>query len=73
MLFIALGGTGKYTEMLGTLQLKHRFLYSQSWFVKCYKTWDILRRGEREGAEWVVREGVGVGGRNEPSLVCTYE
>jgi hypothetical protein len=29
--------------------------------------------GEREGAEWVVREGVGAGGRNEPSLVCTYE
>jgi hypothetical protein len=28
---------------------------------------------EREGAEWVVREGVGTGGRNEPSLVCTYE
>jgi hypothetical protein len=23
--------------------------------------------------EWVVREGVGAGGRNEPSLVCTYE
>jgi hypothetical protein len=23
--------------------------------------------------EWVVREGVGTGGRNEPSLVCTYE
>jgi hypothetical protein len=29
--------------------------------------------GEREGAEWVVREGVGAGGRNEPRLVCTYE
>jgi hypothetical protein len=28
---------------------------------------------EREGAEWVVREGVGAGGRNDPSLVCTYE
>jgi hypothetical protein len=28
---------------------------------------------EREGVEWVVREGVGAGGRNEPSLVCTYE
>jgi hypothetical protein len=26
-----------------------------------------------EGAEWVVREGVGAGGRNDPSLVCTYE
>jgi hypothetical protein len=25
---------------------------------------------EREGVEWVVREGVGAGGRNEPSLVC---
>jgi hypothetical protein len=24
-------------------------------------------------AEWVVREGVGAGGRNDPSLVCTYE
>jgi hypothetical protein len=23
--------------------------------------------------EWVVREGVGAGGRNKPSLVCTYE
>jgi hypothetical protein len=23
--------------------------------------------------EWVVSEGVGAGGRNEPSLVCTYE
>jgi hypothetical protein len=23
--------------------------------------------------EWVVREGVGAGGRNEPRLVCTYE
>jgi hypothetical protein len=23
--------------------------------------------------EWVVREGVGAGGRNEPSFVCTYE
>jgi hypothetical protein len=23
-----------------------------------------LRRGEREGVEWVVREGVGAGGRN---------
>jgi hypothetical protein len=27
----------------------------------------------REGAEWVVREGLGAGGRNDPSLVCTYE
>jgi hypothetical protein len=32
-----------------------------------------LGRGEREGAGWVVREGVGAGGRNDPSLVCTYE
>jgi hypothetical protein len=32
-----------------------------------------IEGGEREGAEWVVREGVGAGGRNEPSLVCTYE
>jgi hypothetical protein len=29
--------------------------------------------GEREGAEWVVREGMGAGGRNDPSIVCTYE
>jgi hypothetical protein len=29
--------------------------------------------GEREGTEWVVREGVGAGGRNDPSIVCTYE
>jgi hypothetical protein len=29
--------------------------------------------GEREGAEWVVREGVGAWGRNDPSLLCTYE
>jgi hypothetical protein len=28
--------------------------------------------GEREGAEWVVREEV-ADGRNDPSLVCTYE
>jgi hypothetical protein len=32
-----------------------------------------LRGGERERVEWVVREGVGAGGRNDPSLVCTYE
>jgi hypothetical protein len=32
-----------------------------------------ISRGEREGAEWVIREGVGAGGRNDPSLVCTYE
>jgi hypothetical protein len=30
-------------------------------------------RGEREGTEWVVREGVGARGRNDPSIVCTYE
>jgi hypothetical protein len=29
--------------------------------------------GEREGAEWVVKEGMGAGGRNDPSIVCTYE
>jgi hypothetical protein len=29
--------------------------------------------GEREGEEWVVREEVGAGGRNDPSIVCTYE
>jgi hypothetical protein len=29
--------------------------------------------GKREGAEWVAREGVGAGGRNDPSLVCIYE
>jgi hypothetical protein len=23
--------------------------------------------------EWVVREGVVAGGRNDPSIVCTYE
>jgi hypothetical protein len=26
----------------------------------------------REGV-WMVREGVGAWGRNDPSLVCTYE
>jgi hypothetical protein len=26
-----------------------------------------------EGAGWVVREGVGRGGRNDPNIVCTYE
>jgi hypothetical protein len=36
-------------------------------------TLKITLSGEREGAEWVVREGVGAGGRNDPSLVCTYE
>jgi hypothetical protein len=29
--------------------------------------------GEREGVEWVVREGMGAVGRNDPSIVCTYE
>jgi hypothetical protein len=29
--------------------------------------------GEREGVECVVREGVGAGGRNDPSIACTYE
>jgi hypothetical protein len=32
-----------------------------------------LRGAEREWADWVVKEGVGAGGKNEPSLVCTYE
>jgi hypothetical protein len=32
-----------------------------------------MGRGKREEAEWVVREGVGAGGRNDPSIVCTYE
>jgi hypothetical protein len=31
----------------------------------------ILQR--KWGVEWVVREGVGAWGRNDPSLVCTYE
>jgi hypothetical protein len=30
-------------------------------------------RGGEGGEDWVVREGVGAGGRNDPSLVCTYE
>jgi hypothetical protein len=29
--------------------------------------------GERERAGWVVRKGMGAGGRNDPSIVCTYE
>jgi hypothetical protein len=29
--------------------------------------------GEREGAEWVVRERVGAWKRNEPSIVYTYD
>jgi hypothetical protein len=29
--------------------------------------------GERERAEWVVRERVGAGGRNDPSIICTFE
>jgi hypothetical protein len=28
--------------------------------------------GKREG-EWVVKEEVGEGGRNDPNIVCTYE
>jgi hypothetical protein len=35
--------------------------------------WVLRGWEERERAEWVVREGVGIGGRNDPSLVCTYE
>jgi hypothetical protein len=41
--------------------------------LKLFKVIIHPSRGEREGAEWVVREGVGAGGRNDPSLVCTYE
>jgi hypothetical protein len=33
----------------------------------------VSRDFSPKGAEWVVREGVGAGGRNDPSLVCTYE
>jgi hypothetical protein len=29
--------------------------------------------GEREGVNWVVKAGVRAGGRNDPSIVCTYE
>jgi hypothetical protein len=29
--------------------------------------------GERKRAEWMVKEGVGAGDRNDPSIVCTYE
>jgi hypothetical protein len=29
--------------------------------------------GEREGAVWDVREGVGPWGRIDPSIVCIYE
>jgi hypothetical protein len=29
--------------------------------------------GEREEAKWMVKERVGAAGRNDPSLVCTYE
>jgi hypothetical protein len=35
--------------------------------------WVLRGWGKREWAEWVVREGVGAGRRNDPSLVCTYE
>jgi hypothetical protein len=28
---------------------------------------------EKMGEEWGVREVGGAGGRNDPSLVCTYE
>jgi hypothetical protein len=34
---------------------------------------DFLMKHYEMGAEWVVREGVEAGGRNDPSLVCTYE
>jgi hypothetical protein len=49
---------------LSTTKLEIRAKY----FLLGFEGW-----GEREGAEWVVREGVGAGGRNDPSLVCTYE
>jgi hypothetical protein len=29
--------------------------------------------GEKEGVVWVVREGMVARGRNDPSIVCTYE
>jgi hypothetical protein len=29
--------------------------------------------GGEGGAEWVVRERVREGGRNDPNIVCTYE
>jgi hypothetical protein len=29
--------------------------------------------GESKGAGWVVRKEVGARGRNDPSIVCTYE
>jgi hypothetical protein len=29
-------------------------------------------RGERKGAEWVVREGVEARGRNDPIILCKY-
>jgi hypothetical protein len=31
--------------------------------------WVLRGWGEREGSEWVVREGVEAGGRNDPNLV----
>jgi hypothetical protein len=40
---------------------------------KIVSDWYQRGGGEKEGAEWVVREGVGAEGRNDPSLVCTYE
>jgi hypothetical protein len=33
----------------------------------------VFRKGGLSKQEWMVREGVGAGGRNDPSLVCTYE
>jgi hypothetical protein len=32
-----------------------------------------ITTNDGKAVEWVVREGVGAGGRNDPSLVCTYE
>jgi hypothetical protein len=35
--------------------------------------WFCFLLKECPGAGWVVRERVGAGGRNDPSIVCTYE
>jgi hypothetical protein len=32
-----------------------------------------FKKNSWEGKEWVVREGVGARGRNDPSLACIYE
>jgi hypothetical protein len=33
----------------------------------------VAKGGERERVGWVIKEGVKAGGRNDPSIVCTYE